>query len=99
MGSSHASASGEFVEATQRVGQGVEVEEGLGRVLAAAVAGVDHGRGGVTRREYRGAGGWVAEHYGVCSQAVKGDDGVDQGLTLGYGRAPFGERDHVRSRT
>ncbi len=84
-------ASREFVEAAERFAQGVEVEEGLGRVLAAAVAGVDHGRRGVAGGEGCRAGGRVAEHYRICSEAVEGDDGVDQGLALGDGRALLGE--------
>jgi hypothetical protein len=86
-------------EAAQRLREGVEVEEGLGRVLAAAVAGVDHGRRGVAGGEGRSSGGLMPKHDRIGPEAVEGDHGVDKGLALGDSRALLGERDHMRPRT
>ena len=60
-------------------------------MLAAAVAGVDHGRRGVAGGEDRSSRGLVPKHDRVGPEAVEGDHGVDQGLALGDGRASFGE--------
>ncbi len=83
--------SGESVEAAERLAEGVEVEEGLGRVLAAAVAGVDHRSRGVAGGEGRRSRGLMPKHDRIRPEAVEGYHGVDQGLALGDGRALFGE--------
>jgi hypothetical protein len=85
----------QLVEAPDGVAQGVEVEEGLGRVLAAAVARVDHGRRGVARGQGRCAGGRVPQHDRVGPEAVEGHYRVYQGLALGDGGAFVRERDHI----
>src|ERR671912_216816 len=76
----------EPVEAAQRLREGVEVEESLGRVLAAAVAGVDHRRRGVAGGEGGRSRGLMTKHDRIGPEAVEGDHGIDEGLAFGDGR-------------
>ena len=80
----------------QDLAHGVEVEQGLGRVLVPAVTGVDHRAvvdplGHPGRHPRRG----VADDHGVHADGLDGLDGVAQRLALLDRRGPGGERQHV----
>ena len=61
---------------------GERIEKRLGRVLVAAVAGVDHGAVHLLRQELHSACRVVAYHQEIGAHRVQGDGRVDQGLAL-----------------
>ncbi len=61
---------------------GERVQQRLGRVLVAAVAGVDDGAVDLLGQEMHGAGLRVPHHQHVGVHGVEGHGGVDQGLAL-----------------
>ena len=80
----------------QDLAHGEAVEQGLGRVLVPAVAGVDDvgaldPAGHLVRRPGRG----VADDDGVDAHGLDRLDGVAQALALLHRRAGHGEREHV----
>jgi hypothetical protein len=90
-------ASGQLVEAAYTAGEGIEVEESLGRVLAAAITGVDDCSVGVPGSQARGTHRRMPDHYRIRPQSVEGHDGVEKSLALLYRAALLGDRDHIRS--
>ena len=71
---------------------GERVEQGLGRVLMAAVAGIDHRAVDLLGEELDGARSMVAHDENVGAHGVQRHRRVDQGLALRHGR---GLRRHV----
>ena len=61
---------------------GEGIEQGLGRVLVAAVAGIDHRAVDLLRQQLDGARRVVAHHQDVGAHGVQRHRGVDQGLAL-----------------
>ena len=72
-----------------------EVEEGLGRVLVAAVAGVDDGGVDPRRDPVRRAGAAVAYDHRVDAHRLDRANGVEEALTLPDRGARRGERHRV----
>ena len=80
----------------QDLAHGEAVEEGLGRVLVPAVAGVDDpGPGGPAGHLVRGARRGVADDEGVDAHRLHRLDGVAQRLALLDRRVGHGQREHV----
>ena len=65
---------------------GERVEQGLGRMLAAAVAGIDHRAVHHRRDVGSGAVGLVADDEDVGPHRVERQGGVDQALALAHAR-------------
>jgi hypothetical protein len=87
----------QVVEGALVVAQGEHVEQALGRVRAAAIAGVDDVdvRRDVAGDEVAGAGGGVAhdEHVGLHGRQV--GHGIEQGFALALRRGVDVQVDHV----
>ena len=60
----------------------LKVQQGLGRVFVAAVAGVDDRATDLLAEQFGGARGRVAHHQDVRLHGVQGDRRVDQRLAL-----------------
>ena len=75
---------GEAVDPPGLLNDGEQVEQGLGGVLADAVAGVDDRLARVSRRLLSGPDLWVSEHDDACV-ALEAADRVRQALALGDG--------------
>ena len=61
---------------------GERVEQGLGRMLVASVAGIDHRAVDLLRQQLDRAGRVMAHHQDVGAHGVERHRGVDQGLAL-----------------
>ena len=72
----------EPVQAALGAADGERVEQRLGRVLVAAVAGIEHGAVDLLGQQVDGAGMRVAHHQQVGVHGVQRQRGVDQGLAL-----------------
>ena len=94
-----AERDGESLQMALFLAQDVEVAERLRRMLAAAVAGVEHGAWRVLGGHARGAVMWMAQHDQV---SIAGDDAhrVGEALALGRGaRLHIGRADHRAAQT
>ena len=74
---------------------GKGIEQGLRRVLMAAVAGIDHRAIDLLREQLDSAGGMVAHDENIGAHGVERHRGVDQGLALGHGRGPRRHIHHI----
>ena len=70
------------LEAALAPADGERIEQRLGRMLVAAVAGVDHGAVDVAGEQRDRPAVLVAHHQHVRMHRVQGHGGVDQGLAL-----------------
>ena len=67
----------------QALSDGVQVEQGLGRVRVPAVAGVDDGRRNFVGDNVRRSGLMMAHDHEVGAERLQRADRVDQRLALG----------------
>ena len=75
--------------------QGEAVQEGLGRVLMHAVAGIDHSQSGPFREEARRAGRRMAHHHDVRTHGRQRASRVRQALALRRRGVGDGEIHHI----
>ena len=72
----------EALDAALVAADGERIEQRLGRVLVAAVAGIDHRAIDLLRQQLDRAGRMMAHHQDVGAHGVQRHRGVDQGLAL-----------------
>jgi hypothetical protein len=80
----HVAADGDdqVLEPALVAADGQRIEQGLGRVLMRAVAGVDDRRVDLLAQQGGGAGLGVADHQQVAMHGVERGGGVEQRLAL-----------------